>query len=155
MHIARTFLLAFSCATLTGAVTMGQTAATPPRPAPRAPARPAIQTIASVREIMETMTVPGSNALFSAAADDAPRDDKAWESLRLQALVVAESSNLLLIGSRLRNTGTWSRFAIAQRDAALAAVKASTARNADALSKASDALYDTCTDCHKQYMAQK
>jgi cytochrome c556 len=44
------------------------------------------------------------------------------------------------------------RFSIAQRDAAVAAIKAAESRDSDALSNASDALYETCDNCHKQYM---
>jgi len=46
------------------------------------------------------------------------------------------------------------KFSRAQVDAAEAAAKAAAARNADQLSAASDALYETCSGCHKVYMAK-
>jgi hypothetical protein len=85
-------------------------------------------------------------------ASEPPKDAAGWDHARNQAIALAESANLLLIDGRAPDRGDWVTLAIAQRDAAMVAVKAIDARNADALSNASDALYETCDNCHNKYM---
>jgi hypothetical protein len=112
-----------------------------------------VKTVASVGEIMQIMTIPFSNAVFEAGGD-APKDDKAWDAVRGQAVALAEAGNLLMIGSRAKDHAAWMKFSRAQVDAAEAAARAAAAKNADQLSAASDALYETCAGCHKVYMAK-
>jgi hypothetical protein len=112
-----------------------------------------VKPVATVLEIMQMMTIPFSNAVFEAGGD-APKDDKAWDAVRGQAVALAEAGNLLMLGSRAKDRAAWMKFSRAQVDAAEAAAKAAAARNADQLSAASDALYETCSGCHKVYMAK-
>ena len=56
--------------------------------------------------------------------------------------------------ARAKDLAAWMKFSRAQVDAAEAAAKAAAAKNADQLSAASDALYETCSGCHKVYMAK-
>ena len=110
-----------------------------------------VKTVASVLEIMKTMTIPFSNAVFEAGGDP-PKDDKAWEAVRGQATALAEAGNLLMLGSRAKDHAAWMKFSRAQVDAAEAVAKAAAAKNADQLSAGADALYETCAGCHKVYM---
>jgi len=110
-----------------------------------------VKPVASVLEIMKTMTIPFSNAVFEAGGD-APKDDKSWETVRGQAIALAETGNLLMLGARAKDHAAWMKFSRALVDAAEAAAKAAMAKNADQLSAASDALYETCSGCHKVYM---
>jgi hypothetical protein len=110
-----------------------------------------VKTVASVGEIMQTMTIPFSNAVFEAGGD-APKDDKAWAAVRGQAVALAEAGNLLMLGSRAKDRAAWMKFSRAQVDAADMAAKAAAAKNADQLSTAADALYETCAGCHKVYL---
>jgi hypothetical protein len=124
-----------------------------PAAARKAPAAASsIKPVATVGEIMTTMTIPFSNAVFDASGD-APKDDKSWEAVRGQAVALAEAGNLLMIGSRAKDSAAWMKFSRAQVDAAEAAAKAAAAKNADQLSAASDALYKTCAECHKVYLS--
>ena len=113
----------------------------------------AVRSVATTGDIMTALIVPSSTVVFRAAADP-PRDEKDWAALRAQALVLAESGNLLLIGSRVRKDRDWSRMAAALRDAADVAVKAAGAKNATALSEAGDRVYETCEQCHLRYLPQ-
>jgi hypothetical protein len=108
--------------------------------------------VATTADIMTTLTVPASTAVFRAASE-APPDQAAWAAVRGQALVLAESGNLLLIGSRVR-AGDWTRMAVALREAAAGAVKAADAKHAAALADAGDGIYETCEQCHLQYLQQ-
>ena len=111
----------------------------------------AMKPLGSVKEVMQALTIPLSESVFKAGAD-APKDAAGWTQLRHQALGLAESANLLLIEGRAPDTGEWTRLSIAQRDAAMLALKAIDAHDGDALSNASDALYETCDNCHNTYM---
>ena len=105
----------------------------------------------TVKQVMETMTIPASDAIFSAAAET-QRDAKVWQEARKAAVVLAESGDLLMTGGRAKDSTTWldmSRALVAQAQAALKAIDA---KDGDALVQASDSLYDTCKACHDRYM---
>ena len=138
-------------------VLVGLGAAHAQAPKPQGAARPAaaanqIKPVATVGEIMALMTIPLSNAVFEAGGEP-PKDDKSWEAVRGQAVALAEAGNLLMLGSRAKDRAAWMKFSRAQVDAAEAVAKAAAAKNADQLSSAADALYETCAGCHKVYLA--
>lgn len=107
--------------------------------------------VATTTEVMKGVVVPASTAVFRAAAE-APATDEGWAVLRLQALMLAESGNLLMVGSRARDRGEWLTMSAALRDTAAAAVKALDARNAERFAELSDQVYETCEQCHARYM---
>jgi mono/diheme cytochrome c family protein len=110
-----------------------------------------VKTVASVMDVMKTMTIPFSDAVFEAGAEP-PKNDAAWEAVRGQAVALAEAGNLLMIGSRVRDRAAWMTLSRAQVDAADAAAKAAAAKNAEQLAAAADAVYETCAACHKDYL---
>ena len=120
-------------------------------PAASAASRTGVKAVASVMDVMKTMTIPFSNAVFEAGAEP-PKDDAAWEAVRGQAVALAEAGNLLMLGSRVKDRAAWMKMSRAQVDAAEAAAKAAAAKNAGQLSVAADALYETCAACHKDYL---
>ena len=103
---------------------------------------------------MEALTIPLSDAVF-AAGSKPPENDAQWLAVERQALALAESANLLLMTPRLITSGSWVKWSVAQRDAAVVAQKAARAKNGEALSTAADALYETCAGCHKTYLPSK
>ena len=117
----------------------------------KAASRSGVKAVASVMDVMRTMTIPSSNAVFEGGSEP-PKDDAGWDRVRDQALVLAESGNLLMIGSRVKDRAAWLKFSRAQVDAAERAATAAAAKNAEALSTAADAVYETCADCHKVYL---
>ena len=121
--------------------------------AQKAPAAAAsgVKPVASVVEVMQTMTIPFSNTVFEAGGES-PTNDKEWEHVRVQAVALAETGNLLMLGSRAKDRAAWLKFSRALVDAAATVAKAAGAKNADQLSTAADALYETCAACHKVYM---
>ena len=128
-------------------------AAQAPKPAspPLAAAHGDVKAIGSIKELMQALTIPLSETVFKAAAEP-PTDPKAWERVRNDSLALAESANLLLIAGRVPDAKGWNRFAVAQREAAVQAMKAADAKDGDKLSAASDTLYETCSNCHDVYM---
>jgi hypothetical protein len=100
---------------------------------------------------MRALTIPSSDAVFKAQGET-PQDDAGWATLQTKALILAESGNLLMIGDRARDAGTWRKDARALIDAAGAAVDAARARNVEQFGQAADAIYNACEGCHKDYL---
>jgi hypothetical protein len=150
-------VVAILCLVGTATFAQGKPASTtskaPAAPAASKAAAP-VHGLGSARDIMEALTIPMSDAVF-AAGSEAPKDDAGWAAVHQKALVLAESANLLLIPPRVITSGTWTKWAVAQRDAAVQAMKAAKAKNGDALSDAGNALYETCEGCHKVYLPSK
>ena len=104
----------------------------------------------TVKQVMETMTIPASDAIFSAASE-LERDTKVWQEARKGAVLLAESGDLLTTGGRAKDSTTWLDMSRALVTQAQAALKAIDAKDGDALVEASDSLYSTCKACHDRY----
>ena len=123
-----------------------------PQTAPKtAPAPASVRTVATVKQLMLIAVKPSSDGVFKAAGDP-PKTDEAWSEARDCAIALAESGNLLMIGSRVVDRTSWLKFSRAMVDAAAGAAQAAETKNADALSTASDKVYETCETCHAKYL---
>src|SRR4029434_1784454 len=71
--------------------------------AQRAPAT-GVRTLANVRELHDIMISPASDVVFAASSNQR-LDAKGWTDARNQALVLAESGHLLMVGTRVRDHG--------------------------------------------------
>ena len=109
------------------------------------------QSAATVKQVMQTMTIPLSTAVFDAAGDP-PQSDAQWAALRQHALALVDAGGLLLVEPLARDKGEWMTLARAHVAAAQAVVTAATAKDPEAISAAGDALYETCPACHARYM---
>jgi ABC-type Zn uptake system ZnuABC Zn-binding protein ZnuA len=78
---------------------------------------------ATVKEIMQTMTEPSSEVIFTAASEP-PTTPQQWEAVRKSTVVLAESGNLLMTGARARDNTTWMKMARALVDQAEETLKA-------------------------------
>ena len=124
--------------------------AQPAAPKAAAPST-SVRSVATVMQIMHAMVIPASDAVFKAAGEP-PKDDAAWTALLNSAVTLTESGNLLLIGNRPAGRAEWMRMARAMVDAGAGAMKAVEGKNAEALSTASDQIYETCEACHAKYL---
>jgi len=120
--------------------------------AQRAPAT-GVRTLASVLQLHELLISPASDAVFNAASEP-PTDAKGWTAARNQALVLAEASNLLMVGSRVRDNGNWMKMSRALVDAAALAASAADKKDAKALEAATDSITMACMECHRPYRDQ-
>ena len=119
--------------------------------AQRAPAT--VRTLATSLELHELLISPASDAVFNAATDP-PTDDKGWTAARNQALLLAESGNLLMVGTRVRDNNNWMRMSRAMVDAAALAAAAAGKKDAKALEAATDSITVACMECHRPYRDQ-
>ena len=109
-----------------------------------------IRTLANVRELHDIMISPASDALFAASSNQ-PLDAKGWSDAHNQAILLAESGNLLMVGTRVRDTGNWMKMSRAMVDAAALAAAAAEKKDAKALEAATDSITSACMECHRPY----
>jgi hypothetical protein len=114
--------------------------------------------IATVEQIMETTIEPVSNKVFDAAVWEngvqvgGPKTDDDWKMVEANALMLAETGNLLLMGSRKKDNAGWVTRTQAMMDAANEAAKAAEAKDVDRVFNAGTKIYQACTGCHLQYI---
>jgi hypothetical protein len=153
--------------------------ATATAPAPAAPTS-SLQPIASIREIMEAETDPAADAVWDSVRitittageeDKQPRTEKEWNAVRVSALILVESTNLLLMQGRHivkpdfhvpageadprilqqrldSNRAAFDGFAQALRDVGLKTLAAIDAKDSDRLFQLGGEIDQACEACH-------
>ena len=111
---------------------------------------PPFQPVATISEIMVAITLPYSDALLYIQRNP-PKDDRDWQTLQMQALMLAETGNLLMVKGRARNQGQWMKDARLLVEAGAAAVKATRAKDMQAVLALNDQIVSSCITCHKQF----
>lgn len=115
------------------------------------PAEP--RAVATMLELMEQIVYPTSNAVFYAGSRT-PESDEAWNELEADALVLAESANLMMMAERAPDDEQWMRDARLLLDAGEEAFRAAQERDVEALRALNDPLYQSCVTCHDHYDVQ-
>ncbi len=117
--------------------------------------------VTTVRELMSSVVEPASELYWDAVGtvDDStgstsygPETPAEWTAVRNNALVVAESGNLLMMDPRARDRDQWMVLSRAMVAAGKEAAAAATAQDTAAVFSAGAALYETCTRCHEKYV---
>ncbi|HYR87181.1 MAG TPA: hypothetical protein VE422_24075 [Terriglobia bacterium] len=111
---------------------------------------PPFQPVATISEIMVAITLPYSDALLYIERNP-PKSDRDWELLQMQSLMLAESGNLLMMKDRAKNQGLWMKDARMLVDAGAAAVKATRAKDIQAVLALNDQIVSSCITCHTQF----
>jgi hypothetical protein len=111
------------------------------------------QTVGTLSDVMVSMVYPATNNILLSAYRGGPRDDKEWLSIQRNAVLLAESGNVLLMRGPAGGQGDWAKNAKMLVDAGAAAYKAAHAKDANALMAVAQPLNAACTMCHKQYRA--
>jgi len=106
--------------------------------------------VGTMSELMVTIIYPASDAIFYVTTRT-PSSDAEWVALQGQALMVAESANLLMMPAHRRDDERWLADAKLMRDAGQAAFRAAKAKNVQALDELNDQLYQSCVTCHLHY----
>jgi len=111
---------------------------------------PTFQPVATVSQIMIGITYPFSDALLYIERNP-PKNDQDWEALQRQAVLLAESGNLLMMPGRAKDQDEWMKDARLLVEAGMAAVKATRAKDIQAVLALNDQIVTACTTCHGQY----
>ena len=111
---------------------------------------PTFQPVGNMSQLMINIIYPTSDAIFHVDRTP-PTTDVEWNLLKNQALMLAESGNLLLLPSRLRDTKNWVADSKMLVEAGAAAYKAAMAKDIEGVRAVNDQLYAACVTCHMQY----
>jgi hypothetical protein len=137
--------------TFIAALTTASAFLTDVSPAPAATAQtPALQPVGTVSQIMIDIIYPTSDALFYIERAP-PRSDADWNVIRTQALMLAESGNLLMTAGRARDQSDWIKDSKMLIDVGAVAYKAAAAKDVTAIVALNDQLNAACVKCHQQY----
>src|SRR5579862_7506 len=98
---------------------------------------PTYEPVGTILQLMNGIIVPASNAVFK-APNDPPKDDKEWAVIQNNALLLAESGNLLIVPGRAKDDGEWIKDSRALIDAGSVALKAANAKDIDGVTLAGD-----------------
>jgi hypothetical protein len=111
---------------------------------------PTFQPVASVSQIMLAVTYPYSDNLLYIERKP-PATDSEWNILQYQALMLAESGNLLMMPGRARDQDEWMQDAKLLVEAGVASVKAVRAKDVQAIVGLNDQIVSACVTCHMKY----
>ena len=113
-------------------------------------ARPPTRNVGTMSDLMVKIIYPASDALFYIESRT-PSTEAEWTSLQGQALMVAESANLLMMPGRARDQKQWMADSKLMLDAGAAAYAAAKRKDVAGIAALSDQLMESCTSCHKHY----
>jgi hypothetical protein len=121
---------------------------------------PPFQTTANMKELMLNVLDPAADGIWESVGtimdvtgthERFPQTDDEWAVVRMHALQLAESGNLLMLPSRSGGSAEWIVQAQALIEASNRAIKHIDAKDKDALFTVGGDIYDVCTNCHKQF----
>lgn len=113
-------------------------------------ARPPMRNVGTMSELMVRIIYPASDALFYIESRT-PTTESEWGALEGQALMLAESANLLMMPGRARDRQQWMADSRLMLDAAADALAAAKKRDVDGIVLVGERLLESCTSCHKTY----
>src|SRR5579863_9087812 len=108
------------------------------------------QPVGNMKQLMIDIIYPTSDALFYVDRDP-PKNQKEWNDLRSQALMLAESGNLLMMEGRARDQKNWMMESKMLIDLGAKAYQAAQNKDLDGIRALNDPLNAACVTCHQQY----
>ena len=124
------------------------------------PAGPPFDMRHTTRDLMAGMIDASADALWDAVGtvwDEngehywEPETDEDWLAVTGAAMTLIESGNLLMLGSRARDTEQWYVYSQDMIDAAAVALAAAEARDPDRIFDSGETVYNACNNCHNVY----
>lgn len=111
---------------------------------------PAYHPVGTMSQLMIDIIYPTSDAIFYVDRDP-PKNQKQWNDLRSQALMLAEAGNLLLMEGRARDQKNWALDSKMMIDLGAKAYTAAQNKDLDGIRALNDPLNAACVTCHQQY----
>lgn len=127
---------------------------------PPAPPLPPFQPSASMKDLMLNVLDPAADGIWESVGtimdvtgthERFPQTDDEWAVVRMHAIQLAESGNLLMLPSRTGGSDEWVAQARALIDVSNRAITIIEAKDRDALFTVGGDIYDVCTSCHQQF----
>ena len=182
LHLAKSLLAMIAVCALS-ACDKAESPTTPPAAAPASQFKPT----AGIQDIMAQMIDPAADFLWESVSstvtaagveDKQPRTDDEWNEVRRQAIILAESANLLVMEGRLvaregkhlddhgtpgnltaeqaqqaiaADRATYVAFSHALHDVGVAMLKAADERSPQGILDAGETLDQVCEGCHLKF----
>src|SRR5918995_263951 len=127
--------------------TFALTAALAAALAQAASTRPPTRNVGTMSDLMVKIIYPASDALFYIESRT-PKTDSEWTALEAQALMVAESANLLMMPGRARDQKQWMADARLMLDVGAEAEAAAQGKKDEALVPPNGRPWGWWTPCH-------
>jgi hypothetical protein len=118
--------------------------------APPAPVSPTLQSIGTMKELMLDVIYPTSDQIFYVGNEE-KKTGKDWTDLRRNALMLAESANILMADNRARDKDQWMKDARLLWEAGNKAYAAAKEQDLPAMEALNAELYEACQSCHVHY----
>jgi hypothetical protein len=124
---------------------------------------PPFKVIATMHEVMEGSVAPPVEVIWDSVStivdekgihEHFPKNDVEWEIVEHAAIALAETSNLLMMEGRAKDTGDWRKYSQQLAETSMAAAEAARAKNTDQILETGEKIYDVCTGCHRQYIVE-
>jgi hypothetical protein len=124
------------------------------------PAPPPFQPTANMKDLMLNVLDPAADGIWESVGtimdetgthERFPQNDDEWAVVRMHAIQLAESGNLLMLPSRSAGSAEWITQARALIDTSNRAIKIIEAKDKDALFTVGGDIYDVCANCHRQF----
>ena len=109
---------------------------------------PPYQMIATSKQIMAAVQKPAMDSLTAMGKAGGPKDEKEWEVAAQNAAVLAETAQLLLLGTRPKDQDIWLKSSQRLQAAATDSTKAATDKNLDAWKTSLNGMAGACRSCH-------
>jgi hypothetical protein len=111
---------------------------------------PFLKSVGTMSELMIDYIFPTSNEIFYVGRTET-KTAKEWEDLKNNALMLAESANLLMAENRAKDKDRWMKDAGLLWDVGNKAFKAAKAKDLEGLKALNADLYEACQSCHEHY----
>jgi hypothetical protein len=124
---------------------------------------PPFQTTANMKDLMLNVLDPAADGIWEAVGtvitlegtfEKAPSSDDEWAVVRMHAIQLGESGNLLMMPERSGGAADWVKHSADLITQSRRALKAVEDKDKDALFTIGGDIYDVCTNCHKQFALQ-
>jgi hypothetical protein len=113
-----------------------------------------------MKQLMNAVVDPAADVIWGSVGtivsaegtvERSPQTDEEWTAVLNSAFVITESGNLMMMGSRAKDSGEWMRHAQDLIEVGLRTIKAAEARNKDAIFTLGGDIYEVCANCHQTY----
>jgi hypothetical protein len=111
---------------------------------------PFMKSVGTMSELMLEVIYPTSDEIFYVGRNE-KKSEKEWLDLRNNALILAESANILMGENRARDKDQWMKDARLLWDVGNKAFILAKARDLPGLEALNDELYEACQSCHVHY----
>jgi len=123
---------------------------------------PPFKPVADSKLLMQAIVDPSASIIWEAVKtiespagtqEIRPKNAEEWTAVRNAAVALAESGNLLMLVPRAKDGGEWMKRAQEMIDTGERAIRAAEAKNAEQLFTVGGDIYESCSNCHRKYMA--